>query len=93
MAVMIVLYFITLIRLLNVDMRSEVILNNLQNEGPPETDRQCNLCHLHKRHGMDHCNICKFCVDGFDHHCGVVEMCIGDKNMRLFAQMLVNGGS
>ena len=90
---MIALFFITLVRLTKVDMRSDVILNNLQNKEEPETDRQCNLCNLYKRHGMEHCSTCKFCVDGFDHHCGVVEMCVGDKNMRLFAQLLVNGGS
>lgn len=44
----------------------------------------CPDCQIIKTPRSRHCNLCKRCVDRFDHHCPWVNNCIGKNNFAYF---------
>jgi palmitoyltransferase len=44
----------------------------------------CPECEVLRTPRSRHCNLCKRCVDRFDHHCPWVNNCIGKNNFRYF---------
>lgn len=44
----------------------------------------CQSCNLRKSAGGTHCNVCGFCVKGFDHHCSVLQICVARRNFIFF---------
>lgn len=63
------------------------------NQGEPFNSSQftqiCTLCRTHVHDQSKHCGACNRCVDGFDHHCRWVNNCIGTRNFRMFAGLIV----
>lgn len=44
----------------------------------------CPECVLRRKPRSIHCQICRKCVEKFDHHCPWINNCIGGKNLALF---------
>lgn len=44
----------------------------------------CRTCRILRPPRSGHCKECDHCVSFFDHHCFVLEICIGERNLRLF---------
>lgn len=44
----------------------------------------CPECVLKRKPRSIHCQICRRCVEKFDHHCPWINNCIGGKNLALF---------
>jgi len=64
------------------------------NEPPQgiECRKKCDFCGIDQWKGVIHCEVCKECIEGYDHHCGIVMVCIGKKNQRYFIQMICYAG-
>mmetsp|Transcript_57489 Transcript_57489/g.136742 ORF Transcript_57489/g.136742 Transcript_57489/m.136742 type:complete len:289 (-) Transcript_57489:19-885(-) len=52
----------------------------------------CRTCKLWRPHRCGHCRICQRCVRRLDHHCFWVGTCVGERNLRFFAMMVLFGG-
>ena len=48
---------------------------------PHEICFECQIVSLPRSH---HCNVCKKCVERYDHHCPWLNSCIGTRNHGLF---------
>lgn len=53
--------------------------------------RWCRSCELWRPEHVSHCSECKRCFWRFDHHCAAVGNCVGARNHRFFASLLVGG--
>lgn len=49
----------------------------------------CPDCEVIRTPRSRHCNICKRCVDRFDHHCPWINNCVGVKNHHVFYAFLM----
>eukprot|EP00347_Sterkiella_histriomuscorum_P009544 403340798 len=49
----------------------------------------CPECQVIRTDRSRHCNICKRCVDRFDHHCPWINNCVGVKNHGIFYLYIV----
>ena len=52
---------------------------------------ECKMLYPKTSNKIVHCNICKICVQGFDHHCGVIGKCVGKINMIIFLILYLSG--
>lgn len=62
-------------------------LHNPNHAVVPDSDgmvRTCRHCNISMSPQTKHCNICKKCVDNFDHHCLYLNTCVGSRNYRHF---------
>ncbi|KAG2393659.1 hypothetical protein C9374_007190 [Naegleria lovaniensis] len=50
----------------------------------------CKHCKLIVYETSKHCKLCMKCVQGFDHHCRWLNMCIGEKNYKIFFVFLTD---
>jgi len=55
--------------------------------------RWCRSCELWRPRNVSHCAECRRCFWRFDHHCHAVGNCIGARNHRFFALMLLSGAA
>lgn len=49
----------------------------------------CQVCKTHVQEDTKHCWNCEKCVLHFDHHCKWLNNCIGRKNYKYFASLLL----
>ncbi|CAG9322226.1 unnamed protein product [Blepharisma stoltei] len=49
----------------------------------------CQMCKAHVHADSKHCRDCERCVDHFDHHCKWLNNCIGRRNYKLFAELII----
>lgn len=49
----------------------------------------CPECEVIRTPRSRHCNICKRCVDRFDHHCPWINNCVGIRNHTLFYLFII----
>ena len=56
--------------------------------------RQCPDCNCISKDEIGrytvHCEICKICVEYFDHHCAFTTKCIGKNNRIIFKMFLIS---
>lgn len=57
----------------------------IQNEKENVQFDFCGDCFIKKEKRSKHCDICKRCINNFDHHCYYIDNCIGKKNLKIFA--------
>lgn len=50
----------------------------------------CSICDCNVSLTSKHCGQCNRCVDDFDHHCKWLNNCVGRKNYKLFAILIVD---
>ena len=90
--------------LLSIFQISVYIYCSLKNPGFPKREfqdasllnhkdgyyRRCKKCGIiaDLRKYPDHCYVCKFCCEGFDHHCSFTTKCIGSGNAKEFKTFL-----
>ena len=55
---------------------------------------KCHICSKYQKSATKtkHCGTCDKCVDEFDHHCAWLNNCVGEKNYKPFAVLLVSLG-
>lgn len=49
----------------------------------------CLICIREKTPRSFHCDICKTCVDRYDHHCFWINNCVGKYNLRRFLVFII----
>lgn len=48
------------------------------------------MINLNRYETSKHCKLCMKCVQGFDHHCRWLNMCIGERNYKVFFVFLTD---
>jgi hypothetical protein len=65
----------------------EVLSNIIDPDG--QYAKMCTTCLIPRPYRSSHCRSCNNCVSQFDHHCVWLGNCIGERNYRYFASLLL----
>ena len=58
-------------------------------DGSVKLKKVCLICIKQKPKRSMHCDICKICIERYDHHCYWINNCVGKHNFKRFIFLII----